>query len=73
MPLEDASGQQAGVAMSGADAQAQQEGQPTAAEQATGAAGDASTRDAHIQAARDALAAGDEDACMKAVQAAQSS
>ncbi|MDQ1900997.1 hypothetical protein RAH32_11135 [Paracoccus sp. WLY502] len=81
MPLEDASGQQAGVAMSGADAQAQQEGQPTAAEQAMGeqastghsaGAGDHSTRDAHIQAARDALAAGDEEACMKAVQAAQS-
>lgn len=79
MPLEDASGQQPGVAMSGADAEAQQEGQPTAAEQAAGAsdaAGTAagqSTRDAHIQAARDALAAGDEEACMKAVQAAQSS
>lgn len=74
VPLADASGQQAGVAMSGADAAAQQEGQPTAAEQATGAAGaDHSAREAHIQAARDALAAGDEDACMKAVQAAQSS
>lgn len=81
-PLEDASGQQAGVAMSGADAQAQQEGQPTAAEQATGDhasaghsadAGGQSARDAHVQAARDALAAGDEDACMQAVQAAQSS
>lgn len=73
MPLEDASGQQAGVAMSGADAQAQQEGLPTAAEQAAGAGAGDSTRDAHIQAARDALAAGDEDACMAAVQAAQSS
>ncbi|GGF53564.1 hypothetical protein GCM10011402_01970 [Paracoccus acridae] len=78
-PLEDASGQQAGVAMSGADAQAQQEGQPTAAEQAgqvsggsSAGTGDQSVRDAHIQAARDALAAGDEDACMQAVQAAQS-
>lgn len=73
MPLEDASGQQAGVAMSGADAQAQQEGLPTAAEQAAGAGAGDSTRDAHIQAARDALAAGDENACMAAVQAAQSS
>ncbi|WP_237168320.1 hypothetical protein [Paracoccus shandongensis] len=72
-PLEGAGGQQPGVAMSGADAAAQQKGQPTAAEQATGAAGDQSTRDAHIQAARDALAAGDEDACMKAIEAAQSS
>ena len=60
--------------MSGADAQAQQEGQPTAAEQAAGSAGaDPSAREAHIQAARDALAAGDEDACMMAVEAAQSS
>ncbi len=81
VPLEDTSGQQAGVAMSGADAQAQQEGEPTAAEQAQveqtsdGAAGtssDQSARDAHIKAAQDALAAGDEDACMAAVQAAQS-
>lgn len=73
VPLEDASGQQAGVAMSGADAQAQQEGQPTAAEQASGGGTDHSGRDAHIQAARDALAAGNEDACMEAVKAAQSS
>jgi hypothetical protein len=80
MPLEDASGQQqAGIAMSGADAQAQQQGEPTAAEQAAGVSGgsatggDQSTREAHIQAARDALAAGDEDTCMKAVQAVQSS
>lgn len=75
VPLESAGGgQQPGVAMSGADAQAQQEGQPTAAEQAAGAAGaDHSTREAHIQAARDALAAGNEDACMQAVQAAGSS
>ncbi|VDS08087.1 hypothetical protein PARHAE_01268 [Paracoccus haematequi] len=73
VPLEDASGQQAGVAMSGADAQAQQEGQPTAAEQASGGAMDHSGREAHIQAARDALAAGNEDACMEAVKAAQSS
>ncbi|WEF24169.1 hypothetical protein [Paracoccus sp. S3-43] len=73
VPLEGASGQQAGVAMSGADAQAQQEGQPTAAEQADGGAMDHSGRDAHLQAARDALAAGNEDACMEAVKAAQSS
>ncbi|WP_295042486.1 hypothetical protein [uncultured Paracoccus sp.] len=73
VPLEGASGQQAGVAMSGADAQAQQEGQPTAAEQAGGAAMDHSTRDAHVRAAQDALAAGNEDACMEAVKAAQSS
>lgn len=73
MPLEDAGGAQPGVAMSGADAQAQQEGQPTAAEQAAGAGTDQSARDAHIQAARDALAAGDEEACMSAVEAARSS
>ncbi|MCZ0960272.1 hypothetical protein [Paracoccus benzoatiresistens] len=72
-PMESAGGQQPGVAMSGADAQAQQEGQPTAAEQATGAAAGHSARDAHMKAARDALAAGDEDACMKALQAAESS
>ncbi|SNR54916.1 hypothetical protein EYF88_12700 [Paracoccus sediminis] len=71
-PLEGAEGQQAGVAMSGADAQAQQEGEPTAAEQAAGGTADASTREVHIQAARDALAAGDEDACMKAIEAAGS-
>ena len=72
-PLEGASGQQPGVAMSGADAQAQQEGQPTAAEQATGAGADHSTRDAHIEEARNALAEGNEEACMQAVKAAQSS
>jgi hypothetical protein len=72
-PLEGASGQQPGVAMSGADAQAQQEGQPTAAEQATGASADHSTRDAHIEEARNALAEGNEEACMQAVKAAQSS
>lgn len=72
VPLEGADGQQAGIAMSGADAQAQQEGQPTAAEQAAGAtASDASMRDVHIQAARDALAAGNEEACMQAIEAAE--
>lgn len=71
VPLQSAGGQQPGIAMSGADAQAQQEGQPTAAEQAAGAVANQSTRDTHIQAARDALATGDEDACMKAIEAAQ--
>lgn len=73
VPLETAGGAQPGVAMSGADAQAQQKGEPTAAEQAAGDATDSrSTREVHIQAARDALAAGDEETCMKAIQAAES-
>ncbi len=61
-PLETDANQ----AMSGQDAQAQQEGKPTAAEtaQAGAASGD---RDAAIQKARDALAAGDEAACLEAV------
>ncbi|TBN42814.1 hypothetical protein EYE42_04685 [Paracoccus subflavus] len=73
VPLETAGGAQPGVAMSGADAQAQQEGEPTAAEQAAeGATDSQSTREVHIQAARDALAAGDEETCMKAIEAAES-
>lgn len=64
VPLDDAAGSQPGVAMSGADAQAQQEGQPTAAEQAAGSA-TGQDRDASVEQARAALAAGDEDACLK--------
>ncbi|WP_347137985.1 hypothetical protein [Paracoccus sp. SSK6] len=69
-PLEGADGQQPGVAMSGADAQAQQEGKPTASEQAAGSAG-GSDRDMHIEQARAALAAGDEAACMKHLEEAK--
>lgn len=72
VPLETAGSAQPGIAMSGADAQAQQEGRPTAAEQAAGDTPDGSSRDIHIQAARDALAGGDEDACMRAIEAAGS-
>jgi len=53
-------------AMSGADAQAQQEGKPTAAQEA---ASDASGADDPLSQARAALAAGDEEACMKALEA----
>ncbi|MGA0614040.1 hypothetical protein [Paracoccus sp. KR1-242] len=54
-------------AMSADDAQAQQEGKPTAAAEATqGMAPDAS-----LAEARAALAAGDEEACMKALEAAK--
>ena len=54
--------------MSGDDAQAQQEGAPTAAEQATGGGSD--MRAAAIKRAHEALAANDEDACRKALEEA---
>ncbi|SEO09888.1 hypothetical protein SAMN04489859_103446 [Paracoccus alcaliphilus] len=57
----------ADLAMSGDDAQAQQEGAPTAVEQAGDASGD---RDAAIERARAALAAGDEEACREALDEA---
>ncbi|MCG6112269.1 MAG: hypothetical protein MEQ74_08800 [Paracoccus sp.] len=59
------------VAMSGQDVQAQQNGEPTAAEAAEAAAPDAeptADRDDLIEEARTALAAGDEDACRAAVE-----
>lgn len=69
-PLEGAGGQQPGVAMSGADAQAQQEGKPTAAEQAEGGAGGSART--HLEDARAALDAGDEATCRKHLEEARS-
>lgn len=60
------------IAMSGQDAQAQSEGGQTAAAQAQGAAGSGTgSRQAALDEARAALASGDEDACMAAVQRAK--
>jgi hypothetical protein len=61
------------VATSVEDAQAQQEGGATAAEQAAGesSGGDAGQRDAALEEAHAALAAGDETACMSAVERAK--
>ncbi|ODT57638.1 MULTISPECIES: hypothetical protein [Paracoccus] len=62
------------VAMSGQDVQAQQDGEPTAAEAAEAAAPDTDAteptadHDGLIEEARTALAAGDEDACRAAVE-----
>lgn len=62
------------VAMSGQDVQAQQDGEPTAAEAAEAAAPDTDSteptgnRDDLIEEARTALAAGDEEACRAAVE-----
>ena len=61
------------VATSGQDAQAQQEGGKTAAQQAQGAAGTPDARMAALDRAKVALAQGDEDACMKAVEEAKGS
>ncbi len=72
-PLEDPGGQdQAGIAMSGQDAQAQQQGEATAADQAAAGAtpSGGADRDALIESARTALAAGDEEACLKALEQA---
>lgn len=73
-PAKDGAGLPLGVspaqAMSGADAQAQQGGAPTAAEESRGAARPANARDAAITTAREALAAGNESACLNALQAA---
>lgn len=67
-PLEDAADASSDQAMSGQDAQAQQEGEPTAAEAAGGADAAADDgRSAAIEKARTALAAGDEDACRAAL------
>ena len=54
------------VAMSGSDVQAQQEGEPTAAEEAEGDAA-MPDRDSLIADAEHALAEGDEAACQEAV------
>ena len=68
-PLEESPGDNDDLAMSGQDAEAQQDGQPTASEQAADAAphGD---RETLLEQARTALAAGDEDACREALDAA---
>ena len=58
------------VATSAQDAQAQSEGGKTAAEQAAGAKGTES-RAAALEEARAALAKGDEEACMAAVEKAK--
>ena len=61
------------VATSGQDAQAQQEGGATAAQQAEGGAVPAaSPKSQAIMRAHEALKAGDEEACMKAVEEAKS-
>lgn len=68
MPLEASPD----VATSAEDAQAQSEGGETAAAQAAGAAGGGEeTRQTAINQARAALAAGDEAACMEAVERAK--
>ncbi|UIJ71308.1 hypothetical protein [Aurantimonas sp. HBX-1] len=75
MPLEDAASKE--TAMSGQDVAAQQAGEATAASgqagastMANAAAGDSGSQDA-IQRAEAALAAGDETACMAAVEEAK--
>lgn len=72
MPLEGQAAE-SGKAMSGQDAQAQQQGQPTAAEQAGGAASTtpatgSDARSAALERARTALSAGDEQACLTALK-----
>jgi len=68
MPL----GENADVAMSAEDAQAQSQGGQTAAAQAAGAEGSGEGgKQAAIREARAALASGDEAACMAAVQKAK--
>ncbi len=65
-------GEDADVATSAEDAQAQSQGGETAAAQAMGAeGGDAPGRHAAIDEARAALAAGDEAACLAAVEKAK--
>ena len=71
-PLETTSGASSDVAMSGQDAQAQQEGQATAAEQAAGESG-TDARATALQEARAALEAGDEAACQEALKRAAAS
>lgn len=75
-PLE-AAGEGTPVATSGQDIAAQQAGEPTAAEQAEadgegGTEEMPSTRAGAIEKARTALAAGDEEACMTALEHARS-
>ncbi|CAM3127511.1 hypothetical protein PANO111632_04645 [Paracoccus nototheniae] len=55
------------VAMSGQDVQAQQEGEPTASERAEAATPEGD-RDGLVEEARTALAAGDEEACLAAIE-----
>ncbi|WP_018000923.1 hypothetical protein [Paracoccus sp. N5] len=71
-PLQDAGSNVADRAMSGQDAQAQQEGDTTAAEQAQAETGS----DAHAAALKEARAAlekGDEAACQAALEKAKAS
>lgn len=68
-PLEEAPGENDDVAMSEQDAEAQQDGQPTASGQAADAAPHGE-RETLLEQARTALAAGDEDACREALDAA---
>ncbi len=56
------------VAMSGQDVQAQQDGEPSAAEAAASDAEPTADRDGLMEEARTALAAGDEEACRAAVE-----
>jgi hypothetical protein len=67
MPL----GADPGVATSAQDAQAQQTGGDTAAEQAMGSAGGGDARAQAISRAEAALAQGDEEACMEALEEAR--
>jgi len=66
-------GTDANVAMSAEDAQAQQKGGKTAAEQAAGSpgGGSASAREEALSRAQAALDSGDEAGCMKAVEEAR--
>lgn len=66
-PLEEAGDAVPDQATSAQDAQAQQEGEPTAAAQASGQTG-GSDRAAALNEARRALEAGDEAACMAALE-----
>lgn len=70
----DAQAQQAGeptaAEQAANNADAGQAADDAAAGQAADDGADLSAREAHVQAARDALAAGDEEACMMAIRAA---
>ena len=67
-PLEEAPGENDDVAMSEQDAEAQQDGQPTSGQVADAAPH--GERETLLEQARTALAAGDEDACREALDAA---
>lgn len=71
-PLESAGDSGADVAMSGQDAQAQQEGRATAAGQAEAESG-TDDRATALRDARAALEAGDEAACQEALKRAEAS